>query len=112
VRHCIVTMQDGTKHHGIFLDLADISLVLAQFDVCWGLTESDPPELVPTATPSHIAPIKLPRDLVDTGEYVMEPIEPRTTAVVEGGIAIVCQPFHPRHRAGDGQLADGPPNPP
>jgi hypothetical protein len=105
-------MPDGAKHHGIFLDLADIALVLAQFDIAWGLTDADPPELVPTCTPSHIAPIKLPQDLVDTGEYVMEPIEPRMVAVVEGGIAIICQPFAPRHRAGDGQVADGPPKQP
>ena len=98
MRHIIVKLPNGRKHHGIFLDLADIALVLAQFDVCYSLDDRDPPELVPTCTPSHIAPITIPLELSGDHGDLLDPIEPRETAVVEGGIAIVCQPFEETHR--------------
>jgi hypothetical protein len=98
MRHIIVTLPGGAKHHAIFLDLADMALVLAQFDVCYSLAADDPPELVPTCTPSHIAPILMPEELADSMQGVVEPKEPREVAVVTGGLAIICQPFEESHR--------------
>jgi hypothetical protein len=98
MRHVIVTLPTGRRHHGIFLDLSDLALVLAQFDVCCSYDDGQAPELVPTCTPSHIAPIQVPRELSGDHGDLLEPVEPRELAVCQGGVAIVCQPFDPSHK--------------